>query len=151
MSSSPFAVVASLSLWSILLWTTNRCITSATTSTTGSHHPIWLASSSSASASAYRPQQQDRYTNQLLLKKLNVHLNHQRHLLRAWPPPPPQHSRILQNDTAAAAPALCNDTTGSINFPDVDGLNFQLFGGTPSDLYESLCFCEEGRLLARNL
>ena len=126
----------------LLLWTGR--ITSSNGISSGNSHDSFLVSSSN-----YRQRQLERYTNQW--PTLQAH--HQQHIhqfIRQLRQPLPI-PRFLQTTNGTAAPSaappppppmLCNATTGLVNFYD-DDFNSNLFG-TPSDIYDSICTCEEG-------
>ena len=94
------------------------------------------------SSSKYRRQ------NQLLPQLQAQHRQNIHHLVRELRrqrlPPPPQRFLQTINTAPTTAPAppptLCNATTGLVNFDD-DSYQF----GTGSNIYDSTCFCEEGR------
>jgi hypothetical protein len=107
------------------------------------------------SSSRYRKQHAQRYTN--LVPALQEHHQNSIHQIvrqlrqQRSQPPPPLRPRFLQATNATVvpstspplAPTVCNSTTGLVNFND-DDLNSNLFG-TPTDIFDSMCMCEEGK------
>ena len=151
-----FVFVVSLLIWNVSSVENNR-VTRKTGGTSSNNVETPWSDLLLVSSSNLRQQQKERTTNQLTLLQAyhqrNLHTlvrqaqrqqqqavkQQQRHLQTTAPTTTPAQTTTT---TPPPAPTICNATTGLVNFDD-DDLNINLFS-TPSNIYDSTCFCEEG-------